>query len=227
MRRNGYGQFCPVARGAEVFAERWTPLVIRELLLGDYRFNDLRRGVPLMSPSSRRLRDLERAGVVERVSAPSGRPVYRLTPAGRDLGPVVERLGEWATRGTGSPAGPRDVDPALLMWDIRRRLGSRRPEFPAGRTAIAFELRDAPRGRRYWWLVLEPDPEPPDLCLRDPGYPVDARVSTDLVTMARVWLGEIRAAAAIHTGRMELDAPPALRRTLGRWLTAHPAGENR
>jgi DNA-binding HxlR family transcriptional regulator len=121
----GYGQFCPVAKASEIFGERWTPLIMRELLCGSYRFNDLRRGVPLMSPSllSQRLKTLERAGIVERRPDPENKSYeYHLTQAGQELRPVIELLGVWGQRWARKRVEPGDLDPSLLMWDIHRRL---------------------------------------------------------------------------------------------------------
>jgi DNA-binding HxlR family transcriptional regulator len=144
-----YGQFCPVAKAAEIVAERWTLLVVRELLAGSHRFNELRRGVPLMSPSllTKRLAELERAGIVERRPLEVGRgSSYRLTPAGEELRPVVQLLGAWGDRWINHRIGPEDRDPALLMWDVRRRLDT--AQLPARRAVLRFSFRDARAGRR-------------------------------------------------------------------------------
>ena len=135
----GYGQFCPVAKGAEVFAERWTPLVLRELLCGSTQFSDLHRGVPLMSRSllSLRLKQLEQIGVVERKHGPQG-PQYHLTPAGRDFAPIVRRLGEWGQRWFRSRYVRDELDVTLLMWDMRR--GIKVDAFPTGRTCVQFDF---------------------------------------------------------------------------------------
>ena len=138
----GYGQFCPVAKGAEVFAERWTPLVLRELLCGSTHFSDLHRGVPLMSRSllSLRLKQLEQIGVVERKHGPQG-PQYHLTPAGRDFAPIVRRLGEWGQRWFRSRYVRDELDVTLLMWDMRRCI--KVDAFPAGRTCVQRFFRSA------------------------------------------------------------------------------------
>jgi DNA-binding HxlR family transcriptional regulator len=150
-----YGQFCPVARAAEIFGERWTPLVVRELMCGSTHFNHIRRGVPRMSTTLlvQRLRKLEEIGVVERVKVPGG-VEYRLTAAGEGLRPIVMALGHWGARWIGSGLKRDQLDVGLLMWDIRRF--ARRELFPAERrTVVQFRFSDARPGERSWWLVME------------------------------------------------------------------------
>ncbi len=201
----GYGQFCPVAIAAEVLAERWMPLVIRELLLGSVRFNDLQRGVPRMSSSllARRLRELEFAGIVERRSGPGGGPEYHLTPAGRDLFPVVEGMGLWAQRWMRHDlAATGNLDPDLLMWDIRRtvmdRIGPRDRRF-----VTEFHLAGALPRRQRWWLVFEPDTV--DLCYKEPGFEVDLFVATSLRVLTQIWLGHLGLDQALREGRLRLE----------------------
>lgn len=139
---SSYHQFCPVAKAMELLDERWTMLVIRELLLGSRHFNDIRRGVPKMSPSllSKRLRDLTRAGIVERRD--EGREVvYGLTAAGMELAPVVDKLGAWGMRWIGK-VGEEDLDPKLLMWDLHRHVDP--ALVPPGRTVVSFRFNDVP-----------------------------------------------------------------------------------
>ena len=216
-QQRGYGQFCPVAKGAEIFAERWTPLVIRELLCGSHRFNDLRRGVPKMSSSvlSQRLKELEWAGVVERHRAKGERSWgYFLTDAGEALRPIVEALGAWGHEYMRSQMGRNELDEGLLMWDIRR--GVNVELMPAGRVVIYFELSGLPSNRKYWWLVK--DRGEVDLCNEDPGFDVDLAVMTDLRTMTRVWMGDVDVREAIAAGKLELKGSSSLRRSFRRWI---------
>jgi DNA-binding HxlR family transcriptional regulator len=209
-----YGQFCPVALGAEVLAERWTPLIIRELLNGSHRFSDLQRGLPGVSHSllTQRLGQLTRHGLVERYAGPAG-PRYELTEAGLALAPVIRSLGEWGYRWAAKDLRPEHLNPDLLMWFLRRRV---RPEgLPGHRTVVRFEFR-APAPRRVFWLVLA-RPEA-DLCIKDPGFGVDLEVVAGLETMARVYLGHITLAAAVRSGEIELIGPSAARRGIYRWL---------
>jgi DNA-binding HxlR family transcriptional regulator len=190
VNQPGYKQFCPVAMAAEILCTRWTMVLMRELVAGTTRFNDLRRGVPKMSPTllSQRLKELEAAGVVERREARGQKGVfeYRLTEAGRDLRPVVEAMGFWGQRWVTSEASLRNLDVSLLMWDMRRNLNP--TPLPRQRTVIQFQYRDLPASKRTWWLIIEPDGEV-DLCWSDPGFDVDLYVATDLRTMTAIWMG--------------------------------------
>jgi DNA-binding HxlR family transcriptional regulator len=217
----GYGQFCPIAKAAEILAERWTLLVLRELILGSSRFNDLRRGVPLMSSSllSQRLKFLEREGVIERRPARgSSGFAYHLTEAGRELEPVIMQLGEWGARWVRSRLTAEDLDVTLLMWDMHRNV---RPEhFPARRVVVAFEFTDLPQSKRHWWLVSEGSSA--DLCATDPGFEVDLYITTNLRTMTAVWVGDLSLNAALESGALEADGPAELRRCLRSWLALSP-----
>src|ERR1041384_5808451 len=153
---SSYRQCCPVAKAMELLDERWTLLIVRELVAGSERFNDLRRGVPRMSPTllSKRLGQLVRAGVIDRRDD-GGEVRYTLTPAGRELQPVVEALGVWGIRWIGE-IGDEDLDPKLLLWDMHRNVDHGR--LPAGRSVVAFHFTDVgPPNQAYWWLVLTPD----------------------------------------------------------------------
>ena len=149
---SGYGQFCPVAKAMELLDERWTMLVVRELLLGSRHFNDLRRGVPKMSPAllSKRLKTLTRAGVVERNEI-DGRTTYSLTECGKELADVVDALGAWGVRWIGE-LGEQDLDPHLLMWDMRRTIPI--DAWPRTRTTLAFRLDGVAAKASRWWLVV-------------------------------------------------------------------------
>jgi DNA-binding HxlR family transcriptional regulator len=210
-----YRQFCPVAKAMELLDERWTLLVVRELLVGTEHFNDLRRGVPRMSPTllSKRLGQLVRAGIVQRCD--DGR--YVLTPAGRELRPVVEALGIWGTRWIGQ-IGDKDLDPKLLMWDMRRNID--RDTVPAGRTVVEFRFGDMATANRHWWLVITPDDV--DVCDVDPGHDVQVLVDGPLRQLVGIWLGELTWADAMRAGTVELHGPDALRRAVPRWFTLSP-----
>jgi DNA-binding HxlR family transcriptional regulator len=213
----GYGQFCPIAKAAEIVAERWTPLVLRELVVGSTHFNDLRRGVPLMSSSllSRRLKRLELEGVVERRPAPTGHGwEYHLTPAGRELEPLIMMMGDWGARWVRGRLAADDLDVGLLMWDMHRRV--RPDQFPARRIVVGFEFSGVAKGKRHWWLVSEGSAV--DLCVTDPGYEVDIFIHSDVRTMTAVWIGNMRLAQAMETGRLEVHGPPQLRAKFGSWL---------
>lgn len=215
-----YGQFCPIAVACEVFAERWTPLVLRDLLCGHRHFNELRRGLPLISRTllARRLRELEAAGMIERVPKREGRGFeYQPTRACEALMPILMQLGEWGRQWMYPEVSKEDLDPALLMWDVQQRL--RTELLPASRTVVQFSFRGMPRRTRelgQWWLVIErPDVE---LCMKDPGHEVDLYVSADLLTMTRVWMGEKTMRSALGSGLVQLHGPSRLVKDFPRWL---------
>lgn len=216
----GYGQFCPVAMASEIFAERWTPLILRELLAGETRFNAIRRGVPLMSRTllARRLRELEDAGVVETRAIPGARGrEYRLTTSGQEFQQLVDALGVWGQRWGTAQFQEEHLDVGVLMWNIRRRID--RSRLPGRRVVVRFEFHGvSPQCRklRTWWLVLEPSDV--DLCLKDPGFDVDLVVTADAATMARVWMGEVALTRAIGDRGVRLDGPRELVRAFPGWL---------
>jgi DNA-binding HxlR family transcriptional regulator len=207
--RKGYGQFCPVAKAAEIVAERWTPLVLRELMAGSRRFNELRRGVPLMSSAllSQRLKELEYAGIIERHASEGKNTEYHLSEAGQELRPIIEALGFWGARWTRSRLTSEDYDPSLLMWDIRRNIDVER--LPGERrTVIEFNLHGAEQAFRRWWLVVEAGEA--DLCLKDPGYEVDLCLSADLRAMVEVWMGRQSMEAATKAGKLRFEGKRTL-----------------
>ena len=190
MSQVGYKQFCPLAMAAEVLCTRWTMVLMRELVAGTTRFNDLRRGVPKMSPTllAQRLRELESSGVVEKKAVKSEKGIfeYRLTDAGKDLRPVVEAMGMWGQKWVESRLSLKNLDPSLLMWDMRRNLNP--SPLPNQRTVVQFLYQELPKSKQSWWLVIEPHGEV-DLCWADPGFDIDLYVKTDLRTMTAIWMG--------------------------------------
>ena len=213
----GYGQFCPVAKAAEIVAERWTPLVLRELLAGSHRFNDIRRGVPLMSRSllSKRLQTLIRAGLVEHRRI-SGRETkeYHLTPAGEELRPIIDSLGAWGQRWVTEELSEDDLDPSLLMWDMRRNL--RRDALPEQRVTLRFHFTDVAGSRCRWWLLA--DREEADICVTDPGFEVDLYVTTTLRALPAYWLGRRSWRDLLATEDMGLEGPAWLVRSVSDWI---------
>jgi DNA-binding HxlR family transcriptional regulator len=217
----GYKQFCPVSMAAEVICTRWTVVLLRELVAGSTRFNDIRRGVPKMSPSllSKRLRDLESAGIVERRAIPGegGMHEYLLTDAGRDLRAVVESIGFWGQKWIESSLSLKNLDPSLLMWDMRRNLNP--APLPRRRTVIQFLYPELPTSKRLWWLVVEPKGDV-DLCWSDPGFDVDLYVTTDLRTMTAIWMG--LTTVSREAARMTLEGDRAVCDTMQVWLGLSP-----
>ena len=213
----GFGQFCPVALASEVLTQRWTLLVLRELMAGSSRFNDIRRGVPRISATllKQRLQTLENAEIVARKrSAGSGDVLeYVLTPAGLELKLVLRQIGEWGQRWA-RDIRPEDLDPGWLVWNMRRRLDV--AALPPGRTVIKLEFTDAPRNHRHFWLVNQ-DGEV-EVCLKHPGFPDDLEVRTSLRVLAEAWRGIRSLRQEISAGRIRVEGKPALRRAFPGWL---------
>lgn len=205
-----YSQFCPLAKAMEVLDERWTVLIVRELLLGSSHFNELRRGVPRMSPTllSRRLKSLERSGLVSHDDEG-----YHLTECGRDLHQVVMSLGVWGVKWI-RDFGDEDLDPHLLMWDVQRTVPAH--QWPDGRTTVALEFTDLPPQRGRWWLVVTDGHA--ESCDFDPGFPVIATVRSTLRTLTEVWRGDLSWDQARRSERLELVGPSDVRRTVPSWI---------
>ena len=209
-----YTSFCPISKAAEVFAERWTPIIIRELLCGAHHFNELETGVPGIPKAllAQRLRSLEMAGVVERRPAGGRRTEYHLTPAGEEFESIIYSLGEWGQRWVNHDIAEQDVDPSLLMWDMHRRIHVDR--LPEGRTVVQFDFAGLRRQR--FWLVLE-RPEP-SVCLFDPGFDVDLVVTADTLALHRIWMGRQSLEDALRRGSLQVDGPPNLAAAFPGWL---------
>ena len=212
---DSYGQFCTVARAAEALCERWTPLVVRELLCGSKRFNDLHRGVPRMSTSllSQRLRHLEELGVVRRTA--NGKIwEYRLTEAGEDLRPIIMALGHWGACWIGSRLRDDELDAGLLMWDVRRFVCL--AEFPPRPVVIHFSFRDARPGESAWWLLVEQGVA--DLCRDDPGRAPCLVVDASVRALTDIWSGERSPRQVLQSGELRVLGAPADAQQLWRWL---------
>lgn len=212
---NSYGQFCTVSRGAEALCQQWTPLIVRELLCGSKRFNDLHRGVPRMSTSLlvQRLRHLEEIGVVRRSAGGKVRD-YSLTEAGEELRPIVMALGHWGARWIGSRLRDDQLDAGFLMWDIRRFV--QLPEFPPHPVVIHFAFRDARPGEGRWWLVVEQGTS--DLCRDDPGRELTLIVDCTVRALTEVWTGDRTPLEVLRTQELRVDGAARDAKQLWRWL---------
>jgi DNA-binding HxlR family transcriptional regulator len=219
--RGGYGQFCPVSMAAEIVCTRWTALVLREMICGTTRFNDLRKGVPRMSPSllSKRLKELEDAGVIYVRRRADGNSDYRLTEMGEDLKPLITELGNWGQRWVESKVTLRNLDPSLLMWDMRRWLNPQ--PLPPRRCTIHFLYPELGEANRNWWLVIDPVADV-DVCGFDPGHEIDLMVTAPLRSMTSVWMGITRIDDEVRSGRIHLDGDPAIARAMSEWLGLSP-----
>jgi len=220
MAQGSYRQFCPVAMAAEILCTRWTMLVLRELVAGSKRFNDLRRGVPRMSSAllSQRLKELEAAKVISRTPSATEPGVfeYQLTASGRELEPLVQAFGIWGQRWIDADLSLQHLDAPLLMWDVRRNINP--DPMPKRRVVIQFQYRELPASQRSWWLLVDPDADV-DLCVIDPGFDVDLYVSTDLRTMTAIWMGLDTVRAALRTERMMLTGDRQLASSVETWLS--------
>ncbi|TIP74032.1 MAG: helix-turn-helix transcriptional regulator [Mesorhizobium sp.] len=215
-QRGGYGQFCPVSMASEILCSRWTTLVVRELLCGSTRFNDLRRGLPKMSPTllSKRLKELQSAGVINVTRKVSGAVEYRLSEAGEELRPLIIGLGNWAQRWMESRLSLRNLDPSLLMWDMRRSLDVKL--LPDRRWTIQFLYPELAEAQKNWWLVVEGGVV--DLCNFNPGYDLDLLVKSSLRSMTAIWMGLTTIKKESDGGLLEIEGDPALARSMQQWL---------
>lgn len=219
-----YGQFCTVARGAEALCERWTPLVVRELMCGSKRFNDLHRGVPRMSTSllAQRLRHLEEIGVVRRTAV--GKVwEYSLTEAGIELQPIIMGLGDWGARWMNSRFRDNELDAGLLMWDVRRRVHVE--EFPAHPVVIHFRFGDARSGEKAWWLVV--DNGVADLCRDDPGRDLTLIVHSTVRALTEVWMGDRTPRDVLQTKEIRIEGADEHAEKLWQWLGSSSFADTR
>jgi len=214
-----YGQYCPVARASEILADRWTLLIVRELLAGVDHFNALDRGLPGISRALlvERLRRLEGMGVVARHSSSAGRAVeYSLTPAGRQLQVIIDALGKWGARWAFGDPRPSELDPVVLLWWMKRRV--HRERLPARRVVIQFDFRGERTGS--YWLVLERTDV--SVCLQDPRFEIDLRVAADVDAFYRVWLGRNSLAETRRRGAVRLEGSPTMVRGFAEWFAWSP-----
>jgi DNA-binding HxlR family transcriptional regulator len=228
MTQGSYRQFCPVSMAAEVLCTRWTIVLLRELVAGSTRFNDLRRGVPRMSPAllSQRLKELEAAGIVRRDPSASDPGVheYRLTSAGGELAPLVDAFGIWGQRWVSTELSLQHLDASLLMWDMRRNLDP--TPMPKRRSTVQFRFPELPPSQRSWWLLVDPDGGV-DLCSIDPGFDVDLFASSDLRTMTAIWMGVDTVAGALRNERLALTGDRQLAADMQTWLGLSPFAKER
>lgn len=215
----GYGQFCPVSKAAEILCERWTILVVREVLSGSSRFSEIERGVPGIPPAtlSKRLKRLIRAGVIRRIDVDEA-VIYEPTEAGIELMPIVLGMGEWGQRWVRTDYTEPDLDADFLLWDVRRYLDP--AGLPVDRAVVQLDIRSPRRATRCFWVVVSPGDV--DLCMVDPAKPVDVVVGADLRALTEVWMGETTFDDAVGNGLIDLAGSPPLARAIGPWIGRHP-----
>lgn len=217
-----YGSFCPVSMATDVIADRWTPMVVRELVLGNTRFNDIARCLPGISRSLlvQRLRHLERKGVVELWPSPTGKGnEYHLTPAGKDLGNVLDVMGKWAVEWLFDDFRPQDIDPTSLMWWMHHRMDPSR--FPPQRVVVEFD-HTAPERTSVWFVL---DRGEVSVCYHHPGFDTDVLVRATTPTFSEVFNGLRDWSASTKAGDIEVEGPPRLARALPTWFLWSPFAE--
>ncbi len=209
-----YANYCPVAATTSVMGDYWTPLIVRELLYGTVRFNQLARNLPSISRSllSDRLRKLERAGVVERERTAPNATSYSVTPAGRDLQHLIDAMNEWGTRWGHRDANPQDLDPVLTICMMKDRMRS--DELPDARVVVEVVATGKGEGRA--WLVCEG--RGVAMCFEPPGFDVDLWVRGAAQTLYAIWLQGSTMDAALRRNDIEVDGPPHLVRAFARWF---------
>ncbi len=207
-----YGQYCPIARGAEIFAERWTPLIVRNIHLGEHTFNGIRSGAPGLSATllAQRLRTLARAGIVEARPNPSGRGSrYFLSQAGEELWNVCDALGTWGARWL--DLAPQQLDPYIVLWAMCKTIAWSR--VPARRVTIRFDVTDRPR-QRFWLLLERPRAE---VCVKHPGFDEDIVVTSTREGLASWHTGRVAYQDAVELGHLRVDGLPRLVRDFPSW----------
>lgn len=211
----GYGQYCPVAKAAEVLGEKWSILILRELCVADQTFNSLRRGMPLISPTllSKRLKTLIAHGVIQRRENEHG-VYYGLTTAGRELKDMIMGLGVWGQRWVRSDYSKPDLDASLLMWDMHRTINLE--PFPLAQRVIQFEFLGVPARDRFYWLVVEN--RNVDVCFKNPGFDVNLRIQCPLKEFTAFWMGEVSLSALERADKIRIEGDAQLRKNLSKWL---------
>lgn len=213
MATQGYGQYCPISRALDLLGERWTLMIVRDMLVGATRFNDLARGLPGLSRSllTQRLRSLERAELVVRVDGE-----YLLTDSGRELEPIVFGLGAWGAKWAFDEPDPDELDAELLVWWIHDGVDT--STLPGERHVFHVRFTD---DKRRFWIVS--DRAGNSVCTAEPGFGVDLTMRSDVSTLYQVWLGRLPLAVALRTGRLTFDGPAGLRRAMPEVLQFSPA----
>lgn len=212
-----YGQYCPVSKALEIVGDRWTLLIVRDLLTGTCHFNDLERGLPGISRGllAERLRRLQQMGLVEKVMRPNDRrcTAYYLTAAGQELHMVIDSLLTWGARWAFEDPEDSDLDPVLLMWWMRNNVCVE--QLPARRIVVRFDFKGT-KEESFWLLLTREDVS---ICLTDPGFDLNVLVTADLAAFFQIWLGRLSWSDACSDGRVQIEAIPALAEAFPGWFT--------
>lgn len=230
MTQDSYNQFCPIAKACEVLEPRWTLLILSEMWGGSTRFNEIRRGVPGMSPTlqSKRMKELEQNGLITRSeNRATGDIIYKTTPIADELSPIAFALGQWAHRNIDAEVSLERLDARLLMWNMRRKIDA--SEMPgAGRRVIQFTYPELDTEAQSYWLIIKPG-QPVDLCSTDPGHDVDLYITADLKAMTSGWMGWSTLTAELARGKIKLVGDRDLAASIARWMVRSsyaPAAED-
>jgi DNA-binding HxlR family transcriptional regulator len=219
-----YGQFCPVAKATEIVGDKWTVLILRELLLGSTRFSELQRGLSRISPTllSKRLKMLEHKGLLRKKSPPGQRSAeYHLTRSGRELQPLIEHLAVWGMRWARGQMSDDELDVEFLMWDLQRRLNT--DHLPGGETVLCFHFEELDQ-HKTWWMVANGNEV--DLCTENPGREVDLYINTNVRTLVEVWHGDVSIAQARREERLRVHGDAGLTKSMKEWLGLSPVAAN-
>ncbi len=211
-----YGQFCPIAKASEVLCERWTLLIIRELLIGSSRYNELQRAISKISPTllSKRLNELEQANLLVKKKVPGGRShEYFLTQAGKELGPIVMQLGEWGMQWARHQMDLDDQDVELLMWDIRRNI--KIDKLPGQHGVLKFHFTDLSE-HADWWIIVKGTES--DLCTDDPYLDVDLFFTCEVRTLIDIWMGDTKLNQSISEKKLTILGNKGFKNTIKDWI---------
>ncbi len=212
---SGYGQYCPIAKAAEVLGEKWSILILRELCLADQSFNSLRKGMPLVSPTllSKRLKTLAFHNIIKRIETSDG-VFYQMDEAGLELKEMIMQLGIWGQRWVKSDYGKGDIDASLLVWDLHRSINL--TYFSDEQKVIQFEFFDAPAKHRFFWLVIKN--QSADMCIKNPGYEVDLYIKTFAKDFTEMWMGEVPYKSLSKNNKIKLEGDRVLKNSFTKWL---------
>lgn len=209
-------QFCPIAKASDMLCEKWTLLIIRELIMGGKRFNDFQRGMAAISPTmlTKRLNELCQHGLVIRKKIPGQKGYeYFLTESGKELAPIIQQIGEWGMRWTRGQITDTELDVELLMLYLERSINPEK--LPGGTTTICFNFTDLEQLSKWWVMVDESEK---DVCTVDPGKEVDIWFNTDLRTMIEIWMGDLTYKSAIREQKLQLIGPKELTANVTSWM---------
>jgi len=222
---NQSGSLCPAVKAADIIGDKWVLLILREVFLGSTRYNDFQRALPRISPTilSKRLKQLEANGVLVKKQSPGQKSTeYRLTPSGRELGPIIDHMATWGLRWARRQIKDEDFDVTSFMWDFHRTLNI--SELPDGETVICVRFTNIDE-YDTWWLIVSDGIV--DLCTDNPGHEIDLFVTSKLQDMVAVWMGDTDIRAAIKAEKIRLNGASYITNPSARWFPQSPYAEVR